>query len=185
VRILSFAFILALASSTLVSAAAAEKPRVSRAAVAAVEKTLDNRLGGLWPDDPLMVVGLTQGVYISGYGVVFTGEVNIAPAAGISPFHQTITKEEVARIHDKKLQRLAKLKDAMEDMLLSSAASLDAVPAEEQIAIAVSLFYWHWENTAGLPAQIVMRAPKRTLVMVKAGLADRSVLTSTLAVEEF
>ena len=38
--------------------------------------------GEFWPDDPVAVIGLTQGAYIDGYGAVFMSEVNLAPAAG-------------------------------------------------------------------------------------------------------
>jgi hypothetical protein len=158
--------------------------KVSRTSVVAMEESLDKQLGALFPEDPVMLVGVTQGAYIAGYGIVFTGELNLAPSAGISPFHQTISKEEVARIHSKEVDRIPKLKLAMQQMLASSAASLDAVPADEQVALAISLFHFHWENLAGIPSQIVMHAPKKALLAVNAG-RDRSVLSSTVTVEEF
>lgn len=164
----------------------ADKPRVNRTMIEAMEKSIDNRLQGIFPDEPrLEVLGLTQGTYVSGLGAVFVSEVNIAPSSGISPFHPQITKDEFVRIHDKKLSRLSKLKETMEDILLSSAGSLDTVPADEQIALGITFFYWKGENTAGLPAQIVMHAPKRVLVNVKTGIADRSTLASSLRTEEF
>ena len=163
----------------------AEKPKVGRPMIQAIEKTLEPQLARLWPDDPLSVVGIPEGMYINGYGAVFSTEVNLAPAAAITPFHQTISKEEVERTHHKKLERMARFKAAMEDMLMSSAASLDPVPADEQITLGVSFFYWYWEDTTGLPAQVVMHAPKKALVMVKSGLADRSTLASALSVQEF
>ena len=163
----------------------ADKPKVSRAMIKAMEDSFDKRLQGIWPEDPAGVLGLTQGTYINGYGAVFVSEVNLAPTAGISPFHPAITKDEYVRIHDKKLSRLPRLKAAMQEMLLNSAGSLDSVPAKEQIAVGVTLFYWYGENTDGLPAQIVMHAPKQALVSVKSGLADKATLATALIVEEF
>ncbi|MGI8744585.1 MAG: hypothetical protein ACR2NN_18825 [Bryobacteraceae bacterium] len=159
--------------------------KVSRVSVVAMEESLDKQLSALFPEDPVMLVGVTHAAYITGYGVVFTGELNLAPSAGITPFHQTISKEEVARIHSKEVDRLPKLKLAMQQMLASSAASLDAVPADEQIAMAISLFHFHWENLTGVPSQIVMHAPRKTLLAVNAGRADRPVLSSAVTVEEF
>ena len=67
----------------------------------------------------------------------------------------------------------------------ASAASLDPVPPDEQITIGISLYNWYWEDTTGLPAQIVMHAPKRLLVQVKSGMADKSKLAAALSVQEF
>jgi len=178
----AFTILLAL---TIPFGSIADKPRVSRDQVAKMELAIDTRLKSLTStDDPVEVVGLTQGMYINGFGAVFASEVNLAPSAGISPFHPSITKEEAVRIHGKKLQRLPKLKDAMQEVLLSSAASLDPVPGDERIAVGVTLFYWQWEDKTGLPSQIVMYAPKSALVKAKTG-ADRAGLASSLTIQEF
>lgn len=163
----------------------ADKPKVNRAMIKAMENSIDNKLHGIWPLDPLEVMGLTQGTYINGYGVVFVSEVNVAPSTGITPFHPKITPEEYIRIHDKKATRIPQLKAAMQEMLLSSASSLDSVPAAEQVALSITLFYWVGENTDGLPQQIVMHGSKQALVKVKSGITDRSTLASVLAVEEY
>jgi hypothetical protein len=172
-------------ASALNAAASGDRPKVSRAQVMSAEKGMDSKLAAISIDDPVMVVGLTQGVYISGYGAVFISEVNLAPGPGISPFHQTISKDEVTRIHQKKIDRLPRLKQAMQEMLLQAAPALEPSPADEQVVLAISLFYWHWEDSSGLPAQVVMRAPRKTLTMVAAGKLDRSILMSAISVEEF
>lgn len=163
----------------------ADKPRVSHPSVKAMENSLDMQLLRLWPDDPLQIMGLTQGVYISGFGAVFMSEVNLAPGPGITPFHQAITPDEARRLHEKKMARLPQLKAAMQQMLMNTAGSMDSVPDDQQIALGISFFYWHGENLEGLPAQIVMRAPKRVLVDVKTGRADKTALAAALATEEF
>jgi hypothetical protein len=142
----------------------ADGPKVNRAMIEAMEHSLDGKLAGLWPIDPIEVLGVSQGTYISGYGAVFLGEVNLAPAAPLTPFHQTISPDEIRRTREKKLQRMAALRTAMRSMLVDSARSLDAVPPDEQVAVGISLFYWTWENHEGLPAQIVMHAPRKALL---------------------
>jgi len=142
----------------------ADNPKVSRAMIEGMEHSLDRKLSGMWPQDPAEVLGLSQGTYIQGYGAVFLGEVNLAPAAGISPFHPTVGPDEVRRTHEKKLQRVTALRNAMRAMLVDSARSLDSLPADEQVAVGLSLFYWKWENRDGLPAQIVMHAPRKVLL---------------------
>jgi len=171
---------------------AADKPRVSRDQIIGMEKALDQRLQGLATrEDPVDLVGVTRGMYIDGYGAVFTGEINLGLTGGISPFHQKISKEEVAHVHQTKTARLVKLREAMQDMLMDAAASLDPVPDDEQIAVGVSLFCWRWEDTSGLPEQIVMHAPKRDLIAAKRvldakpGQTDRTALNAAVAVQEF
>jgi len=150
--------------SALPAGSMADGPKVNRAMIEGMEHSLDQKLTGLWPLDPVEVLGVSQGTYIRGYGALFLGEVNLAPAAGISPFHQTIKPDEVVRTHEKKLQRMAALRSTMRAMLVDSARSLDAVPADEQVAVGISLFYWTWENREGLPAQIVMHAQRKALL---------------------
>lgn len=179
------AIVIALLAITLCCIAIADKPRLTRTSVAAMEQNLDKQLSGLMPDDPIGLVGLTQGAYITGYGVIFMSEVNLAQSAGITPFHQTITKEEIARIHQKKVERLPKLKQAMQESLLSSSAFLDGLGSDDQIAVAISLFHFNWENVSGLPSQIVMHGPKKTLLAIQSRRAERSTLASALTVEEF
>jgi hypothetical protein len=87
--------------------------------------------------------------------------------------------DEVRRTHDKKLQRLAAVRTAMRAMLVDSARSLDSLPADEQVAVGLSLFYWKWENREGLPAQIVMHAPRKAL------LQSASAEQASIASEEF
>ena len=157
----------------------ADGPKVNRGMIEAMQQSLDNKLSRLWPQDPAEMIGLSQGTYIQGYGAIFLSEVNLAPAAGISPFHPTVSADEIRRTHDKKMQRMAALRSAMRAMLVDSARSLDSVPADEQVAVGLSLFYWKWENREGLPAQIVMHAPRKVL------LQSANAEQASIASEEF
>ena len=170
--------IVCLALCGLPAGTLADKPSVNRASLVAMEKSLDRRLSGVWPtDSPGEVVGLTQGAYVNGFGAIFMSQVNVAVTAGISPFHQTIRPDEIKRVHDKKVARMVQMKEAMQSMLLDSAKSLDTVPADEQIAVGVSLFYWNWEDRTGLPAQIVMHAPRKLLLQGKAAIDKTPIAT--------
>jgi hypothetical protein len=66
----------------------------------------------------------------------------------------------------------------MREMLLNSAQALDAVPLKEEIAVGVSLFYFNWENTSGLPAQMLMHAERGKLL-------DKARAESAIQTEEF
>lgn len=168
-----------LAACALPCGSLADSPKVTRGMIEAMQHSLDTKVASLWPQDPAEVLGLSQGTYIEGYGAILLGQVNIAPTAGISPFHPTVTPDEVRRTHDKKLQRIPAIRAAMRAMLVDSARSLDSVPADEQVAIGLSLFYWKWENREGLPAQIVMHAPRKVL------LQSANPEQALIATEEF
>ncbi len=173
-RIAAVALILSCAIPSV-----ADGPKVNRGMIEAMQHSLDNKLSGLWPQDPAEVLGLSQGTYIQGYGAIFLSEVNLAPAAGISPFHPTVSSDEIRRTHEKKMQRMAAIRAAMRAMLVDSARSLDSVPSDQQVAVGLSLFYWKWENHDGLPAQIVMHAQRKAL------LQSANAEQASIASEEF
>ena len=80
-----------------------------------------------------------------------------------------ISKEQIARLHQKKVARVPKLREMMRDMMVAAAASLDTVPAEERVVVGVTLFQFSWEDSSGLPAQIIMQAPRKALLDYQAG----------------
>jgi hypothetical protein len=149
-------------------AASTGAPHFKRPALIAIEKSFDQRITTL-ADDPYLLIGDTRGVYLEGYGAVFTTEVNLANGPSISPFRPSITKEDVARIRAKKLERFPILRQRMRDALLDAAASLTEVPANEQIVIGVSLLYRAEEDSNGMPGQILMQGKKDQLVRAKIG----------------
>jgi hypothetical protein len=159
----SFALVLVLA----LAATANEKPRVSRTMIASMEKSLDGRLTRLWTDNPFVLLGATRGVYLEGYGAVFTAEVNLVtpPTLIMRP---ELSKEEKEHHRQKKIERLPQLRAALRTALADSAASLDTVPGDEQIVIAVFLSRYPWEDVAGLPNQITLQGQKKKLTEAKA-----------------
>ncbi|MGD0361201.1 MAG: hypothetical protein ABSC93_10055 [Bryobacteraceae bacterium] len=139
-------------------------PRLTRAALGAVEKDFNGRLARAYAPDAFDLLGATRGVYLEGYGAVFSTELNLIVSPNLSPFHQRFTKEEMANIRDRKLRRLPLLKEKMREMLVAGAASLENLPPGEQIVLAVSLFHYSWEDYSGLPSQIVMQAERQKLL---------------------
>ncbi len=160
-RLVAVAGLLAV---TALAAAQPAKPKVSRATLAPLEGGFDARLSRPGQQDAFDLLGNTRGVYLDGYGVVFTTELNLIVMPGMSPFRPQVTKEEIERVHQRKLAKLEVLKKAMREMMASSAAAIDGLPANEQVAVAVTLFYYSWEDRSGLPSQILMQAPKSALL---------------------
>jgi len=156
-------------------------PGFKRAGLVAMEKSFDQRIKQL-ADDPYILVGFTRGVYLEGYGAVFTAEVNLANGPRPGPFQPIIPKEAIAKIRKQKLERLPALRQSMREMLMAAASSLDEVPAKEQIVVAASLLYFAEEDSSGMPGQILMQGERGKLIDAKLG---RISLDSVVKVREF
>ena len=139
-----------------------DKQTVDRNLLGQLERGCNKRIETLF-DDPYMLLGLTRGVYLENYGVVLSAEVNLAITPGATPFRMAMTDEEKAALRKKKLDRLPGLKQAMREVLVSSAKSLVSMPGSEQVVLAITLLNRSFEQTEGLPSQIVMQGPKQTL----------------------
>jgi hypothetical protein len=163
---------------------AGQTARPSRSEIAAMEKALDQKFARFDLDRPLEVLGLTRGLYIDGFGVVFTAEINLSPGPGLSPFRPALSREEIARLRDQKLKRLPQVRELMRDMLLAAAQSLDRLPPGEQIVLGVLLFSQPWEDASGLPRLIRMQARRDALLEVALQRQPRSVLAQIVRTRE-
>jgi hypothetical protein len=177
------ALLLALAGLLALPAPLPQRPPVTRAAFANLEKKLDRTILRLDVNDPYELLGTVRGIYLRGYGAVFTTELSLVPTY-ITPFDPELTPADIQRLHQKKLAKLAPLKAYMRQMLVEAAAELDSVPANEQIVLGVTLFYRSSEIKDGLPGQIVMQAPRQALLDYKAGRISSSALDAALRVQE-
>jgi hypothetical protein len=110
-----------------------------------------------------------SGIYIEGYGVVFTSEVNLSFSEMVSPFQLTIPPEKKARTRATELQQLPILRNEMRQLLLRSSVTLDTLPAAEQIVVGVKISQQNWQDMSGFPQQIVMQGQKSKLMEAKLG----------------
>ncbi len=84
------------------SAMASDAPRVPRNTLAATEHKLDNSFTKLWSDNPFVVLGPTRGVYLEGYGAVFTAEVNLVAGPVLGIMTPPMTKQDIAHTQTEK-----------------------------------------------------------------------------------
>ena len=169
-----------VALAAVAGLAAASGPRVARAALSAVERSVDDRITQLWNDVPFLVIGKTRGVYLENYGAVFTLEVNLVHTP-TSLMHPTPSPAEVAAAHQKKLERIPVLKKNLREALVSAAATLDSVPADQTVTIVAFLPHYPWEDMNGIPGQLTLQAPKSKLLEAQRSGAN---LDSTIQVTE-
>ncbi|MBM3812691.1 MAG: hypothetical protein FJW20_13770 [Acidimicrobiia bacterium] len=158
----------------------ASAPRVGRSTLAHLERGFDQRIEAFNVDDPFMLLGSTRGVYLENYGAVFTAEVNLVTGPAITPFRPKLTPVEIEKLRQKKLGRLPQIRQVMRDMLVTSATALKTVPPEQQIVVGVSLFYFSWENSSGLPGQLVLQAKRKALIDFEAGRLDANGLNASI-----
>lgn len=164
--------------------AVADTSRIGYTALAKLEAHLDNFL--VRGDHPCQLLGNTRGIYIEGYGAIFTTLVALVPTPTPSPFND-FSQKNITDIHDRKLRQVPLMKDKMYTMLLMMASDpgLDSVRPHEQIVCGLTFFYYRqWENLSGLPLQIVMQGEKQKLLDVQAGRIARSQLDSFVKVQE-
>jgi hypothetical protein len=136
-------------------------PGVLPSAFRRIESDFDSNLKLADDKNPFSVLGLTRGLYVPGFGVVFTTEVELAQNNFNPMFNQHVTAETRTSLHDKKARHVELLRQQMGAMVANIAKNLTFLAPTDQVVLAVRLYYQSWEDKAGLPEQIVMRADKR------------------------
>ena len=140
---------------------AAKAARIPAPTITGMERTFDNRLLTMADiNEPMDLLGDTRGVQLDDYGVVFTTEVSLVRAPGLMPGRPKIPPEMAARVRTLKVARLPLLKIAMMGMMGNMATEFSQIPASQQLVLVVRLWYAPWEETASMPAQVVMRADR-------------------------
>jgi hypothetical protein len=71
-----------------------------------------------------------------------------------------IPKSVQERVHQRRVERLPFLKAAMKEMLRNMAQAGAQLPPTQQMVLAVRLWYGAWEDTTGMPRQVIMQASR-------------------------
>lgn len=153
-----------ICAALLAAAQAPADGKVLRATLKSSERTIDDRIQQVTSRAPFVLLGTTRGAYLAGYGAVFTLEVNLVPVANISPFRPAYSAQEIEKLNRDKREKLGALRAAARQLLVEQAAQLGQIPLNEKIAIVLTLFNFKWENTTGLPSQVVLQAQKQALL---------------------
>ena len=171
---------LLIAGSLLIAAVTIE-PVITRNMLIPVEKKIDQRFETLY-DEPFLLLGMTRGLYLDKFGAVFSAELQLVSTPGLGTFGFTApTREMLVSTRAKKLQRLPVLKEAMKSQLVSAALALEKLPVDEKVIFGVSIFRRSWEDSTGLPAQIVMQAVRKDLLAARTAAS----IDAAIRVQEF
>jgi hypothetical protein len=135
---------------------------IPQSILANLEKTFDLRLETMDAKDPIDILGGTRGLYVEGFGTVFTSEISLIITPGIFPMSPKITDQQKSAVRQRKLAHLPPLEDVMKELVNTAARTQVTLPDDQKVIYAVRLRYLSYEDTTGLPAQIVMTADKKS-----------------------
>lgn len=177
--------LIVLSAAALATAgASADTPAtVRRSVIRSAELSLNERLARIFPDTPVAVTGQVRGVYLDGYGAVFTAEMNPV-SDGTSLMHAVLRPDEKTQVLIKKKARIPELKKAMKEALVETAASLDPVPLDEQVVLEVVIDRFLWEDGSGYPAELLVQAPRRKLLELKRAGNNPAALDAAIKLTE-
>ncbi len=66
-----------------------------------IERAFDDKLRTLGEPNTVDLLGATRGLYLGGYGAVFTAEISLVSPPAIYPFHPVISPAEKAQVHQR------------------------------------------------------------------------------------
>jgi hypothetical protein len=138
-------------------------PRVTLTSLAGLARGFDRSFRMFAVTDPIDVLGNTRGIYLDGFGAVFTTELSPVFTPGLSPFQPNISQQDKEKVRQRKLARLPVVERLMNSMLQSAAKDL-AVPDDQQIVVAVNFVYLPYEDTTGLPGQMVVKGTRHAIL---------------------
>jgi hypothetical protein len=168
-----------VAAAVLAAEPAITKPDV-RDSLETVERSMSDRLRTNEALSTMYVLWRPRGAYLEGYGAVFTLELNLVPMGDISPFQKAYSDEQKRQLNVRKRQRLEDLTEQAREILTEAAKQLNVVPENEKVALAVTLFHYNWEDVTDLPSQVVVQAPRGTLLAGAAGSLSKTELKAQL-----
>jgi len=143
---------------------ATESAPVSLQAIHGLEKDMDSRIGATGAKTaPCTVLSPTRGLYIAGLGAIFEADVELAPTpGGVGLFQSTVGPQQKAKYRGDKLANIPLLEKTLNDVALALAASPALKMTDrDQVVVAARLVYRSWEDTAGMPGQIVAHLDRR------------------------
>jgi len=144
---------------------AATEPAVPLATLKAVESSINDRLRSNIAD-PYDLLGPARGTYAEGYGAIFSVEVNLTllPPLAFSPFNPTLKDADIAKLRERKIQKLVSLRGTMRELMAGAGRTLSGMPGNEMVVLEAFLFSYRWEDSRGIPHRLVLSAPKQALL---------------------
>jgi hypothetical protein len=128
-----------------------------------LETTFNQQLMAMDPMDPVDMLGGTRALYLSGYGAVFSSEINLIVTPGNFPIAGTrFTPEFKAAVRQRKIAHLPKVQDLLKTMVKMAGYSLVPMPDDQKIVFAIRLRYLPEEDRPACRRRLWRPPPKKT-----------------------
>ena len=137
----------ALFSAAVLCAASADRPRVTRAEVANVEKLINSQLAAMFPDEPWLLLGYTRGFYVEGTASFSAPRSILPPVPLYRPVQPAPNQGDHPRITTRKrFSACRSCAKRMYSVLKSLGTFFPSMPQDEQFILAVTILRYPWEN---------------------------------------
>jgi len=155
-------------------APAAAGRRMDFAGITKIESTVEQKLKTVSPSDPIDLLGACTGVYLQGYGLVFTVPISLISSPPIfGPFTGNYTPQKAEGVRKRKLANYPLVKKAASELLTQAAKASPDIAPGEKIALAIRFFYLDYEDTTGLPKELVASADRDSALAGNVALEAR------------
>jgi hypothetical protein len=168
------------------SAAAAQKGKPDlkkvRDEMGIVQSVLDQALVQTF-GEPFGYLEKAKGVYLPGFGVVFSFEINLTPSGDIGPFSGRPTVEGMKAQKEEAARRLEKAKTVAQNTLADFGHTLADLDSKDSVAIVI---YSVAVQPSGLDRNtIVMQCDKQLIDSYRKNSVDRAAFLRKLTVLEY
>ena len=154
----------------------------SRSELKAVERLCDKALE-TYAIDTIEQITHARALWIEGYGVLITVEVNLTRVSPLIGFAGGLSKAQKDRIRENKQKRLPEFRAFLEGLLLEATKPLEHLSAEDHMMLNVDLVYAPYEDSEGMPTTLSIVARKKDLLEAAAHKVPSDQLAGILKVK--
>ena len=143
-------------------AAYGDRPHITKVMLAAYERQFAVSVLSAGKDSAFTLIDPPRAYYVDNFGILMASEISLEP--GGPTMFGLLTKEQIQLHHHKVTERLPVLREQMKLALFDGATRFEELDANERLALAVTVYHFVWEDTTGVPSQIVMQGTKKALL---------------------
>jgi len=153
-------------------AAYGDRLHITRVMMAAYEKQFAVSILSAGKDSAFTFVDPPRAYYVENFGILLASEISLVPGYGPTMFGG-VSEEQIQLHHHKVTERLPVLREQMKLALFDGATRFGALDGDDRIAVAVTVYHFAWENTTGIPSQMVIQGTKKALLEARAKTQDQ------------
>ncbi len=163
-------------SAAVIAQSAAALGGPPRAEVKAVERLCDKALAN-YAIDTIDQVTHARALYIEGYGVLITFEVDLSRVSPLVGFAGGLSKAQRDKIRENEVKRLPEFRQFVQGLAVEAVKPLEHLSPQEHLMVHVDFDYSPYEDREGLPDALSLTATKKDL----AGAAERKTPADRLS----